>query len=76
MARILGELRRAPGHCFWPDSISLLDEPLAELPQLIHSLHVTDTYLFALAVSKGGRLATFDARLAANPVRAAQRPCI
>ena len=69
VARILGELRAAPGHVFWADEISLLDPAVIDLGQLLHSLQVTDTYLLALAVSKGGKLATFDGRLATNSVR-------
>lgn len=68
VARILRELRNVPGHLFWPDSISLLDETNVDLSQLLHSRHVTDTYLLALAASKGGKLATFDARLTTNSV--------
>jgi predicted nucleic acid-binding protein len=36
---------------------------------LLHSRQVTDTYLLALAVSKGGQLATFDTRLTATAVQ-------
>jgi predicted nucleic acid-binding protein len=42
---------------------------VVDLAQLLHSLQVTDTYLLALAVSKGGKFATFDARLTTNSVR-------
>jgi len=69
VARILKRLRQVPGHRFWPDDISLLDDEAVDLAALIHSRQITDTYLLALAASKGGRLATFDGRLTTNAVR-------
>jgi toxin-antitoxin system PIN domain toxin len=48
----------APGHQFWPDSISMVD-PHA-FPTLPVTRQLTDIYLLALALKKGGRLATFD----------------
>ena len=46
---------------FWPDSLSYQDLDLAGLQG---HRQVTDTYLAALAASRGARLATFDAPLA------------
>jgi len=64
---------RATGiHAFWPDAISLLDSPLIDRRKLAASKQVTDSYLLALAVSRGGRLATFDRRL--SPVAVAGGP--
>lgn len=51
-----------PGHEFWPDDLAYADIDLR--PVLGHR-QVTDAYLAALARAHGGRLATFDAGLAA-----------
>lgn len=66
---VLRKLRRIGRHRFWPDDLSLLDSALIDAEHLLSHEQLTDTYLLALAVSKGGRLATFDARLATSPVR-------
>ena len=47
-------------HDFWPDSLSLLDGASANWHGVLGSHQVTDVYLLALAVNRGGRLATFD----------------
>lgn len=60
---VLGAICRLGNHIFWSDSISLLDGRLVESSRLTASRQVTDTYLLALAVAHGGRLATFDRRL-------------
>jgi uncharacterized protein len=57
-------------HEFWPDSISLRDEAVFDSSRLNSSRLVTDTYLLALAVSRGGRLATFDQGIPTSAVRA------
>lgn len=54
-------LRACPGHQFWPDDLSLAD--LSLFPALPSAADVTDLYLLALAVRRGGRFATFDAGL-------------
>jgi toxin-antitoxin system PIN domain toxin len=69
VAAILGSLRDAPGHVFWPDDMSLLDTDLIALDTILSSRHVTDTYLLALAVKHGGQLATFDRRLTTSAVK-------
>lgn len=66
---VLRELRGTGRHSFWPDDFSLLDSALIDVEKLLSHEQLTDTYLLALAVSKGGQLATFDARLATSPVR-------
>jgi len=58
-----------PGHTFWPDDLSLLDDSKVDATRLLASAQVTDTYLLALAVAHKGRLATFDRRLVADAVR-------
>jgi uncharacterized protein len=56
-------LRRAtdtPHHEFWPSSVSFLDGARVD-PSRVHGpRQVTDVYLLALAVERGGRFVTFD----------------
>jgi toxin-antitoxin system PIN domain toxin len=65
---LLQRLLGMGGHVFWSDDVSLLDNPLVDT-QAIVSDQITDTYLLALAVKHGGRLATFDRRLVTSAVR-------
>lgn len=57
-----------PGHEFWPDDVSLLDDAKVDATRLLTSAQVTDTYLLALAVAHKGCLATFDRRLVVDAV--------
>lgn len=59
--RLLDSLRAAPGHQFWPDDQSLCDP--SKFPELPGASHLTDCYLLALAVARGGKLVTFDRRI-------------
>lgn len=47
-------------HQFWPDDISILDATRVRRDHLVGHRQTTDAYLLALAVERGGRLATFD----------------
>jgi toxin-antitoxin system PIN domain toxin len=67
-ARLLDGVRRLPGHSFWPEELSLFSSPLVRLEAIATAGQVTDTYLLALAVHRGGRLATFDGRLSTSAV--------
>ena len=67
VAKALFRLCSRPGHLFWQEDFSLLDETLFVREKLIGK-HVTDSYLLALAVRHGGKLATFDRRLVADAV--------
>lgn len=69
VAGIVTALRALPGHRFWPDDFSLVDSPHVDAARLLTSAQVTDTYLLALARSKGGKLASFDRKLSAAAVR-------
>ena len=69
VAPSLLSLRSLKGHRFWPDDISLLASQVVDPARLLISAQVTDTYLLALACSKGGRLATLDRRLITAAVR-------
>ena len=53
------------GHSFWSDDVALrtaLDQPVKD--RLQGHRQTTDFHLAALAAARGGRLATFDGRLA------------
>ena len=72
VAPIVAGLRDLPGHVFWPDDLSLVASDLVDAALLLTPGQVTDTYLLALAVAKGGRLVTFDRRLSTKAVRGGQ----
>ena len=66
---VLPVLRRfcaAAGHQFWTEDISLRDVLPSDV--LLTHAQVTDVYLLALAVHKGGKLATLDQRILAAAV--------
>jgi toxin-antitoxin system PIN domain toxin len=65
---VLRLLREMSGHVFWPDTLSLADTSVFDGSAITTPEQVTDTYLLALAVSKGGRLATLDRRLSPHAV--------
>jgi toxin-antitoxin system PIN domain toxin len=67
---VLGLLRQlcaVAGHHFWADQVSLR-ELLQPGAAFTHS-QIIDLYLLGLAVAYGGKLATFDQRIAAGAVR-------
>ncbi|MGH8158426.1 MAG: TA system VapC family ribonuclease toxin [Rhodanobacter sp.] len=68
-AELLADICNQSGHVFWPGDLSLLDSPLINRQRLLASGQVTDTWLLALAVQRGGRLATFDKRLVTSAVK-------
>lgn len=72
VAEILHAMRTLDGHVFWRDEISLLGSDSVNPARLLTSAQVTDTYLLALAKSKGGLLATFDRKLSSAAVRDGQ----
>ena len=47
-------------HEFWPDEVSLLDSGVVDSTRIHGPRQLTDIYLLALAVTRGGRLVTFD----------------
>lgn len=69
VAEIVSRLRSLGGHIFWPDDLSLVDTDLILPAAVLTSGQVTDTYLLALAVKRGGRLVTLDRRLSTKAVR-------
>lgn len=68
VAELVRVLRGLGGHEFWPDDISLLDPNHVDATRLLESSQVTDSYLLALALAHGGKLATFDRHMATNAV--------
>ena len=58
-----------PGHELWPEDFSLANARFVDASRILASPQVTDTYLLALAVRHGGKLATFDRRLTTGAVR-------
>lgn len=66
---MLDAARRDPAHEFWAADLSLLD---VVDRALVHGpRQVTDLYLTALAVARGGRFVTFDARIPLTAVTGA-----
>jgi hypothetical protein len=68
---VLKSILSAPGHQFWPDSISLTDSLVRKIPDRPKQL--TDCYLLALAASKGGQFTTFDKRIDASFVKGGEQ---
>lgn len=60
---VVDALRRSPRVEFWADDLSFAE---VDLSGVRGHKQVTDTYLVALAVHHGGRLATLDTALAAR----------
>lgn len=58
-------------HEFWPCEISLLDVSVVDRSRVHGPRQVTDAYLLALAVARGGRLVTFDRSVVLSSVPAA-----
>lgn len=60
---------RRPDHVFWPDDLPLIGSDWIDMAAITSHGQITDSYLLALAASKGGKLATFDRRLSTRAVR-------
>jgi hypothetical protein len=73
VARGLKVLAKGVDHEFWPDEVSLLDEAVVDFSRLHGHRQVTDAYLLALTVRRGGTLATFDTALPVTAVRGASK---
>ena len=65
----LGATKRDGNHAFWPEDLSITDAAVFDWNRLQGHQQVTDIYLLALAVARGGRLVTFDQRLQSGMVR-------
>lgn len=64
---ILRQFCAAKGHCFWTEDISIRE--ILQPTALITHSQITDVFLLSLAVHRGGKLATFDQRIATMAVQ-------
>jgi toxin-antitoxin system PIN domain toxin len=64
---ILQRLCANPRHQFWSEDISIRD--IITDGTVVSSAQITDIFLLGLAVHKGGKLATFDHRVAVGSVQ-------
>lgn len=69
----LRTLCTAKGHVFWPDDLSLLDGNRFRPSAIPGHQSITDAYLLALAVSRHGKLVTFDRSIPVHAVVGAKR---
>ena len=60
-------------HQFWPDDLSMLDPTIADATRIHGPRQITDLYLLATAVHRGGRLVTFDASISLDAIRGAAK---
>lgn len=60
-------------HEFWPCELSLLDAGAIDRTRVHGPRQVTDVYLLALAVARGGRFVTFDRTVPLAAVASARR---
>jgi toxin-antitoxin system PIN domain toxin len=58
-------------HEFWPDDISLRDDSHVDFKRVQGHNQITELYLLALAVHRGGCLASFDQAIALSSVKGA-----
>lgn len=63
-------------HEFWSDAVSLLDEALFDVTLARSHKQLTDVYLLALAVKRGGCLVTFDQRIPFGAVKGSRRDSV
>ncbi|WP_419161587.1 TA system VapC family ribonuclease toxin [Candidatus Palauibacter sp.] len=57
---LLRRIRALPGHVFWTDDVSPGMGGTTPFGRVVGYRQVTDAHLLALAISRKGRLATFD----------------
>jgi toxin-antitoxin system PIN domain toxin len=57
---LLEKMTRVPGHVFWSDDTSICASRFVSRKRLVGYRQVADAHLLALALRRGGRLATFD----------------
>ena len=70
---ILARLRAMQGHEYWTEDLSLVADRSVDPSAIKTPGQVTDTFLLALAATRGGLLATFDRRLSVKAVRGGVR---
>jgi hypothetical protein len=69
----LREATRNRHHEFWTDDVSLLDPRIADASRIHGPRQLTDLYLLALTVRRGGRFVTFDASVPVTAIKGAER---
>lgn len=69
----LGEAIATVQHEFWPDDVSLLDSRIADRTRIHGPRQVTDLYLLALAVRRGGCFVSFDASIPRTAIKGADK---
>lgn len=72
VAARLSEASAGTEHEFWADNVNLLEAGLFDWSRILGHRQVTDAYLLSLAVHNGGRLVTFDRRIALDAVASAK----
>ena len=70
--RRLEQATRTAQHEFWPCDLSVLDSRVIDRTRVHGPRQVTDVYLLALAVAKGGRFVTFDRTIPTGAVPGAR----
>jgi uncharacterized protein len=68
VAERLGTATTQRSHEFWADDLSLLGPGRVRWDKVLSSRHITDAYLLALAVARGGRLVTLDRSIEVDAV--------
>lgn len=68
---LLADATATEHHEFWAPSVQISDDAVVDRARVHGPNQVTDLYLLALAVARGGRLATLDRGIALSAVRGA-----
>ena len=69
----LREATQSPYHEFWADDVNLLEPRIADVSRIHGPRQLTDLYLLALAVHRGGRFVTFDASVSVSAIKGAEK---
>lgn len=69
----LGDAIGSAEHEFWADEVSLLDPDVADRARIHGPRQVTDLYLLALALRRGGCFASFDGSIPRSAINGARR---
>jgi toxin-antitoxin system PIN domain toxin len=72
LVQALSKFVAGSDHEFWPDFATLRDDRLFATDRILSSRQLTDVYLLALAVERGGRMVTFDQGIPISTVRPAR----
>ncbi|HSM22906.1 MAG TPA: VapC toxin family PIN domain ribonuclease [Rubrivivax sp.] len=72
IANRLREAMQVPAHEFWPDDVDGVASTALNWTVILGSRQLTDAYLLALAVRRGGRFVTLDRGVPLAAVEGAQ----